>query len=131
MITTWADWLAVTTAADRLAWCRAKAKGQRRRHPSTLTGHDVLGVLMAAQGRCSCCGSLAVNRLPKPGQPRGEHVDRLVGSLEHVVPLERGGTNGVSNLAWSCLWCNTCYHGDPVRRIVRSMRHCTPGSVTR
>lgn len=47
-------------------------------------------------------------------------------TIEHLVPLARGGTNGIANLAWSCSPCNNAksclthdeyldLRGDPVR----------------
>jgi hypothetical protein len=50
------------------------------------------------------CGSLAVQG--KYDSKRWGMLGRRVGSLEHVVPLSRGGDNHFVNLGWSCLWCN-------------------------
>ncbi len=76
-----------------------------------LTAADVWQIVEAAQGRCHYCGSLCLERLPydpktKARLPWG-HVGRRIGSLNHIKPRVLGGTNAPSNLAWSCLWCNT------------------------
>ncbi|MCD8485294.1 MAG: HNH endonuclease [Desertifilum sp.] len=31
-------------------------------------------------------------------------------SLDHVVPLDKGGSNSVSNVVPTCQWCNTSKH---------------------
>jgi hypothetical protein len=67
-------------------------------------GYQVWRVMASAKGRCVHCGSLAVERQPPDG--RWGRIGRRVGSLEHLVPLSRGGDNDSINLAWSCLWCN-------------------------
>ncbi len=71
---------------------------------------DVADVLEAALGRCRYCGSLAVEGRPSAangGPAPWEHVGRRIGSLDHPVSLVLGGRNHITNLAWSCLWCNT------------------------
>lgn len=120
-----------------MAWCRIKARTANRpklvsgRPANRITPWDVIDILIAAQGRCHHCGSLAVER--RPSKPNGaplpwEAIGRRIGSLEHVVPLagepiilglNEGthgavgmsigprGTNTVDNLVWACLWCNT------------------------
>lgn len=115
--TSWQDFLAKTTAAERHRWCAQKAKkanGQRLmsgRPQTRITADDVLAVLTAARGRCTWCGSLAVeNRPTRPG--RGgpapwAHVGRRIGSLGHRVPRFEGGDNTSGDLVWTCLWCNT------------------------
>src|SRR6266568_2918955 len=113
----WENYLARTTAAERMARCaRTASRANRKRLmsplPTTrLVGQDVLSVLMAARGRCAYCGSLAVE-----GRPSNPHtgaplpwaqVGRRVGSLSHLQWRVDGGDNDLSNLKWSCLWCNT------------------------
>ncbi|MCU1661791.1 MAG: hypothetical protein JWR58_1856 [Pseudonocardia sp.] len=93
---TWEAFLAGTTHSYRLEWCRGKADQASRPRLKTpivakVTAVQVLDVLMAARGRCCCCGSLAVSKLPRPGLPRGEAADRRVGSLEHTIALIDGG----------------------------------------
>lgn len=112
----WDDFLTKTTRAGRRAWCAAKAKKANAprlmsgRPTSRITPDEVLKVLEDARGRCSHCGSLAVEK--RPSNPDGspiawEHVGRRIGSLGHVVSRFQGGSNERNNLAWSCLWCNT------------------------
>ncbi|HEV3361660.1 MAG TPA: hypothetical protein VG247_32985 [Pseudonocardiaceae bacterium] len=115
--TSWADYCAVTTLAERRARCvkiagRSNQKRLLSVAPTTrLTGRDVLAVLEDARGRCVHCGSLAVEGRPSNpttgGPIRWGHVGRRIGSLEHIVSRFTGGTNDPTNLAWSCLWCNT------------------------
>jgi hypothetical protein len=61
---TWEAFLAGTTHSYRLEWCRGKADQASRPRLKTpivakVTAVQVLDVLMAARGRCCCCGSLA------------------------------------------------------------------------
>jgi hypothetical protein len=67
-------------------------------------GYQVWRVMCAAKGRCMHCGSLAVEGI-RPNRTWGS-IGRRVGSLEHILPLHRGGDNDFANLNWSCLWCN-------------------------
>lgn len=56
------------------------------------------------------CGSLAVEKRPSTatGQPLPwDAVGRRIGSLGHRIARFNRGTNALSNLCWSCLWCNT------------------------
>jgi hypothetical protein len=114
--TAWTDYLARTSEGQRRAWCVRKAgRANRPRLMSgtpteLLTGEDVWAVLESARGRCVHCSSLAVeNRPSKPnGAPAAwSQVGRRIGSLGHMISRFHGGPNTPSNLAWSCLWCNT------------------------
>jgi hypothetical protein len=74
-----------------------------------LTTDDVWRVLEAARGRCSHCGSLAVEGRPSTGKgapTAWEQVGRRIGSLGHRLGRVNGGDNVPENLVWSCLWCN-------------------------
>jgi hypothetical protein len=116
----WASWehyLSSTTPAERRAMCAVrtkKANAARLMSPAPerrLTADDVWRLVEAAKGRCAHCGSLCLEKLPyDPATnrklPWGQ-VGRRIGSLSHLVPRVRGGTNDSANLVWSCLWCNT------------------------
>lgn len=116
MYASWEDYLARVDRAARMARCAQAAKKANRKRllseaPATrLTAQDVWNVIDAARGRCAHCGSLAVES--RPSSPTGApvawaQIGRRVGSLEHVRWRFGGGGNDLSNLAWSCLWCNT------------------------
>jgi hypothetical protein len=111
-----ADYLARTTHAERMVRCHAAAKKANRGRllssapKHRLSGDDVWNVIEAARGRCAHCGSLAVEN--RPSKPNGApaawaQIGRRIGSLEHRHWRARGGDNDLSNLAWSCLGCNT------------------------
>jgi hypothetical protein len=112
----WEGFLDLTTSADRMAWCRNKAKRANRPRLMSgppdvkITGADVWAVLEAAKGRCEYCGSLAIEN--RPSDPDGKplpwaQVGRRIGSLGHRVARFHGGSNSSDNLGWVCLWCNT------------------------
>lgn len=114
--TSWAEFLASTTVQQRLQWCRLKAKTANRSRLMSgppdcrVTAAMVWEILQAAEGRCEHCGSLAVEGRPSGagGRPVAwAAVGRRVGSLGHRLARFNGGSNGVANLCWSCLWCNT------------------------
>jgi hypothetical protein len=116
LYTSWYEYLAGTTAEERLRWCQAKAKTANRTRLMSgaperpITATEVWDVLDAANGRCAHCGSLAVE--PRPSGPNGRpepwaHIGRRIGSLGHRLARFNGGTNDAANLCWSCLWCNT------------------------
>jgi hypothetical protein len=112
----WEDFVSRTTPAQRMAWCRAKAKKANRPRLMSgppdvkIKGEDVWAVLKAAGGRCEYCGSLAVEN--RPSAPSGKplpwvQVGRRIGSLGHRVARFSGGSNARDNLSWACLRCNT------------------------
>ena len=112
----WEDYLAQTTAPQRMGRCHAASKKANRKRllsaPPTvrLRGRDVWRVVEGARGRCAHCGSLAVES--RPSDHRGApiawaQVGRRIGSLEHAKARYEGGDNFIANLAWACLWCNT------------------------
>jgi hypothetical protein len=112
----WADFLAATTAAQRLAWCDRKAR--RANRPRLMSGHPnlritaavVWAVLEEAAGRCGDCGSLAVEGRPSgpDGRPTAwAAVGRRIGALGHRLARFNGGGNDRDNVYWCCLWCNT------------------------
>lgn len=114
--TSWEDYLARTTERERLEWCRVKSKTTNRRRlvldraARVITALDVWQVAESAQGRCTYCGSLALEGRPSghDGRPTPwTPVGRRIGSLEHRLQLADGGWNDAANLAWACLWCNT------------------------
>lgn len=116
LFASWTDYLQRTTQRERMARCYAAAKKANRKRlmslvPSNrLSGTDVWNVIEQARGRCAHCGSLAVEA--RPSSPTGApvawaQVGRRIGSLEHLLRRFDGGDNDLSNLAWSCLWCNT------------------------
>lgn len=93
MFTSWEDFLAGTTPAERRGWCAKKAKkanGPRLMSgiPTTTISADVWAVLVSARGRCAHCGSLAVEN--RPSKPNGAPapwaaVGRRIGSLGHLL----------------------------------------------
>ena len=110
------DYLVRTTVTERMGRCNAAAKKANRERLLSaapefrLCGEDVWAVCQAARGRCVHCKSLAVER--RPSKPNGApaqwaQVGRRISSLEHRRWRVGGGKNDLSNLAWSCLWCNT------------------------
>lgn len=70
LFTSWEEYLELTTDAEIMAWCAAKAAfANRKRLMSAtpdyrVTARDVYAILMAAEGRCCSCGSLAVEGRP-------------------------------------------------------------------
>ena len=88
-------------SAKNLAWAKnnpekANAKTQRRRAfkvaaPGDHNAGDIKALYDAQEGRCAYCGR---------DVSQGYHVD-------HIVPLSRGGSNALGNLALTCARCNT------------------------
>jgi hypothetical protein len=88
-----------------------------------LKGRDIWFLIEQAKGRCTYCGSLAVEERPShpiTGAPlQWAHVGRRIGSLEHVTPYPDGRINELTNLRWACLWCNV----HPIERRYRALDH--------
>jgi hypothetical protein len=113
----WVDYLATVSWVKLRRRCLDTAKrANRARLLSAAAKHRVTGlqvwhVMRHARGRCTHCGSLAVEGRPSDphkGSPVAwAHLGRRIGSLEHSRPRFGGGDNDQRNLAWSCLWCNT------------------------
>lgn len=62
---------------------------KRHKVPGTLTGDDIRDVFAAAQGRCSYCRK------------------RRFLTVDHMIPLSRGGANTRANLTAACRPCNS------------------------
>ncbi len=101
-------------------------------------GYQVWLVMCAAKGRCLHCGSLAIEG--KPDGRKWGATGRRIGSLEHILPLHRGGDNDFANLAWSCLWCNHLDREKERKKgltasgaldLVAFTRHCTESRIAR
>ena len=115
------DWMA-TNVSGPCACCgslpRTDCSGEVR-----LQGSDVWSIIERAKGRCTYCGSLAVENRPSHeirGSPLPwEHVGRRIGSLEHLQSFLDGRINALDNLAWACLWCNV----HPSARIAGATDH--------
>ncbi len=112
----WEDYLSRTTRSDRMKRCNAASKKANRKRllshepVERVTGQIVWGIIEAARGHCTYCGSLAVEGRPSKlnGAPVAwAQIGRRIGSLEHSKARSQGGDNLIENLAWSCLWCNT------------------------
>lgn len=65
------------------------ARNQNRRHKTTIEPIHVLGLLSASSWRCFYCGT-----------PKGLNL-----TLDHIVPLCRGGSNSYRNLVPCCEAC--------------------------
>jgi len=61
----------------------------KRKAEGSFTKDDLLRIWVKQEGRCAYCGEIA---------------DEL--TVDHVVPLSRGGSNWPSNLALACQPCN-------------------------
>jgi 5-methylcytosine-specific restriction endonuclease McrA len=84
-------------SAERNRDVRAERQRKRRVDRLGLTIEDVdLDALWT--GRCGICGQLLDRDLRWP--------DPLSKSIDHTVPLSRGGTHEAHNLTWAHLFCN-------------------------
>ena len=113
----WRDYIERTTSRERLTWCREKAKKANRKRLLSnvpqykLSAAEVWEAMLLNRGRCTYCGSLAVEKKPfdpalrerTPWAP----VGRRVGTLGHKTSRFHGGDNHPDNICWACMWCNT------------------------
>jgi diadenosine tetraphosphate (Ap4A) HIT family hydrolase len=63
----------------------------RSRHRTPISGSIKVRVLTRAKGRCECCGA-------------HEHQRAL--EVDHIVPMNQGGSDDLSNLQSLCFRCN-------------------------
>jgi 5-methylcytosine-specific restriction endonuclease McrA len=54
-------------------------------------------------GLCAICGLQAFNPVKSPGK-----VNKAVATLDHIVPLSKGGTSHIKNLQMAHQYCNVC-----------------------
>ena len=78
-----------------------KIRGDRTRCPDCVRARNAMSVQELRErdgGDCSICGKVVdfSRRFPDPLSP----------SVDHVIPLSRGGVNAPENLALACLGCN-------------------------
>lgn len=77
---------------DRIRIYNARSRARRRSYAGLhYTSDDVIGLLREQDNLCCYCG--------------GSILDRY--TIEHVVPLSRGGGNGADNIALACPSCNS------------------------
>ena len=91
--------------------CRCRSKGlaeRRRRHEPWRSGYNSAEfrrnravAIERQRGLCLDCGRPCAEKIG--GEWR---TTRMGGEVDHVVPLARGGTNDVSNLALRCRSCH-------------------------
>lgn len=127
LYSSWADFTSRANPREVRKWCAEKAKKANTRAAergitATIDADDVFATLLAAHGRCSYCGSLAVETIPSGPDGKSlpcRNIGRRIGSLDHVEALYNRGANDRSNLAWACMLCNS---GKP-RRILGATDH--------
>lgn len=74
---------------------KARVRNQNRRAKrinaeGSHTLAEVNAMLVAQGYKCNCCGCNLED---------GKHLD-------HIMPLDLGGSNWIENLQWLCVWCN-------------------------
>lgn len=83
--------------ADHDACMKAHYKAKRAKRLQVLVGS--IDVVAIWDGRCGICGLDLDPNLRFP--------DRLSKSIDHIVPLARGGTHTQDNVQWAHLGCNS------------------------
>lgn len=58
---------------------------------------------------CQICG--VPTRFFRSGYDTPFDRDDVAGSVDHIIPVSKGGTNDESNLRWACRSCN-CSRGN-------------------
>lgn len=77
---------------------RATYKARGGTGPMTLTAAELEGILDRYQMTCAYCRA--------PLQPDAEVGDPFKLTLDHVVPIDRGGAHSAENVVCSCFQCN-------------------------
>jgi len=60
---------------------------------------------------CQICGRETRFFYSSYNSPFGRNKDTIAGSVDHIVPISKGGSDGESNLRWTCKSCN-CSRGN-------------------
>ena len=82
-------------------WFRANSHKRRQAVRNSSVHHngsDLIHIYNLAHGCCAYCSKW----VPLAGVGCGQ--------FDHVVPISRGGDDGVGNLAWTCAYCNLSKH---------------------
>lgn len=87
---------ACNSAAHAITRKHAKRAGRSRNPGDPLLLRNAIAV--RDKFRCGLCGGRVDMAL--------KHPDALFGSIDHIVPLSRGGTNDLANLQLAHLRCN-------------------------
>lgn len=101
------------TTKDVAMWMRAlrmdqpsRGKSKRKRRLPGPSAAKRMALLLFMAGRdgalCCWCSRTVVIRRIEPGQIAGDDA-----TIEHVIPLSRGGGNEPANLKIACWKCNS------------------------
>ncbi len=81
----------------RAAYHRRRAK--KLNSGGSHTTQEIKDLFVLQDGFCYWCGCKIQNPNDKSSEGEKPHLD-------HVIPLDRGGSNSIENLVWSCWYCN-------------------------
>ena len=91
----------------------AKLRGRNRAGPVWLARH-----FERQNGRCAYCG-IPMLLPPHRAKPRDRRA-----TLDHIVPLVRGGADSEANTVAACLACNNAKGGDMTAQAFRLSAFC-------
>jgi 5-methylcytosine-specific restriction endonuclease McrA len=74
---------------DKVRVHSSNAKARRKKAPGHHTVDDIAAITKAQKGRCAACG---------------KKTKRL--TVDHIIPLKKGGSNWPKNLQMLCATCN-------------------------
>ncbi len=117
-----ADAAYAKTKADRrrLRWIasrQARRGRERSQSDGTLTT-DIVQRLFDGATRCAHCKVELTRR-------NGARYQKSDATMDHVIPLSRGGIHGISNVVIACAACNFRRHD----RLIEEMEGCPLGPV--
>lgn len=74
-------------------------RGLENNAEGTHTAQETKNLFYEQRGICFWCDTQLINPFTRDGEGKKAHLD-------HVIPLVRGGSNWISNLRWTCQFCN-------------------------
>lgn len=105
----WDEYIKQCPEREIQLMCMRRAAVANRRTAGHVTTADIMRIMTVAKGHCCYCDSLAVEIKPYPRKTPWLAIGRRIGTIEHLLPVAKGGTNALDNLAWACFYCNcTC-----------------------
>ncbi len=84
---------------------RHKRRAQMKKTGGRYHSSHIAALYALQEGRCCWCGKTMINRIINRSAPRNQKF-----TVDHIIPIHRGGSNCWWNLILACQNCNASHH---------------------